>query len=645
VAYAKVFTITSPGSTGQVTYGGPSATVDIGIEDSDLPMLIGLYCVNRSGSGGGSAHARIAYGLATDRGGTISQVYVSFASEDAIGTADGYWGSGTADILKNTDGTTSTVDYEVSAVSFQTGSFTLDWQNLPASSMDVYGFVLTDSLVADALVGDVSSPASTGVVDETLPSGFGHPDLILTVLSWNGVDPPASSLAGDSWMGFGVRSSSANGRGIRFGSNDGATTQATTQAIFNNRALHLGNNGGSTWSWQVNPESGWPTDGFETNWLNASGSGFPSYYAAIKLATDCVVTHGGTSMPSTVSDVTFTGTADLVPVFTQAFFTRQLIDNINTVDSSSTTCMMAGFGIADGDEVQRSMGWSDDDAQGTSSVCGTYQDAANFIEGWNSSNNTQDSEATITVAANGEDFTVSFSDASSGLDEQMQWYVISAPAASGDQNVNPTGIASAEAFGTPTFTFGNVDVTPTGIASAEAFGTVRVDQEVTLTGIASAEAFGTPTLTPGNVNVSLTGIASAEAFGTPTVQTEAGDQNVNLTAIASAEAFGTPTFAFGNVDVTLTGISSAEAFGAVALDQSFSLTGITSAEAFGTVRLDQMVALTGIASAEAFGGPIIDQTILLSGIPSAMAFGTVTIEGGVEPGNEPTRLPMTGVGQ
>ncbi len=81
------------------------------------------------------------------------------------------------------------------------------------------------------------------------------------------------------------------------------------------------------------------------------------------------------------------------------------------------------------------------------------------------------------------------------------------------QTISPVGIASAEAFGTPSIA---LVVFPAGIASAEAFGTVSVELAVAPAGIASEEAFGTPVITAGAV-IMPAGIASEEAFGDPTV--------------------------------------------------------------------------------------------------------------------------------
>lgn len=244
---------------------------------------------------------------------------------------------------------------------------------------------------------------------------------------------------------------------------------------------------------------------------------------------------------------------------------------------------------------------------------------------------------------------------------------IYAPTATGD-TVTPTGIASAEAFGTATITTGNVNVVPsgvasaeafgtatialqllpTGIASAEAFGTAQLNLQIRATGIATAEAFGTATLARGNVTVQATGIATAEAFGTAKLNLQiratgiasaeafgsatlvTGNVNVVATGIATAEAFGTPTVVAGNVTFLPSGIASAEAFGAPQVNLQIRATGIASAEAFGTLQVNQQVRATGIATAEAFGTAIVtstlgDQFIATTGIASAEAFGTAKL--------------------
>lgn len=149
------------------------------------------------------------------------------------------------------------------------------------------------------------------------------------------------------------------------------------------------------------------------------------------------------------------------------------------------------------------------------------------------------------------------------FEPQRIWVPVTAGGATA--TVSPTGIASAEAFGTATLTRSQVaSATATGIASAEAFGTATLTRTglatVSPTGIASEEAFGTAALTRIQVSaVTATGIASAEAFGTATVS-RVDQQSIVVTGIASAEAFGTPVASL-IAGVVPTGIASSETFG------------------------------------------------------------------------------------
>lgn len=203
-------------------------------------------------------------------------------------------------------------------------------------------------------------------------------------------------------------------------------------------------------------------------------------------------------------------------------------------------------------------------------------------------------------------------------------------------DIAPTGIASAEAFGTAVVSPGAVDIAPTGIASAEAFGIAVVSASNTIapTGIASAEAFGTAVIS-ATATIAPSGIASAEAFGTAVIS--AGPVDVSPTGVASAEAFGTAVITTGTVDIAPTGIASAEAFGMpiVSLDddQIVGPSGIASAEAFGTAVISAgtaTIAPTGIASSEAFGTAVISSIAIIAptGIGSGEAFGTPAISAG-----------------
>lgn len=235
----------------------------------------------------------------------------------------------------------------------------------------------------------------------------------------------------------------------------------------------------------------------------------------------------------------------------------------------------------------------------------------------------------------------------------------------------------------------NQTVQPTGIASAEAFGTVNVftgasAQTIVLTGIPSAEAFGVPIVSQIKI-IQPTGIKSSDnriveaigtfddtafdpqftqykvelvngpdprsmfaAFGTSiftfTPEVAPGDYLVKLslsnaagTVLANTQTFpltvgnvGKPTIFVGGgggpTIIQVTGISSAESFGNVSLNMQLLPTGIASSEAFGSPTMvtgGLAILPTSIPSAEAFGVPTIRTDILIFPvpIPSAEAFG------------------------
>lgn len=215
----------------------------------------------------------------------------------------------------------------------------------------------------------------------------------------------------------------------------------------------------------------------------------------------------------------------------------------------------------------------------------------------------------------------------------------------GTQTIVPSGIASGEAFGTAAV---SRTVAPSGVASAEAFGTPRIDLVITVVGIASGEAFGTPTIV---LAVVPGGIPSAEAFGTAVITT--GSVNVAPTGVGSGEAFGGAVVSTGAFVVQPQDIPSGEAFGAPTVTTgpvSVAPTSIGSGEAFGTLTIGVFVVIepAGIGSAEAFGTAALTvgaATVDPAGIPSGEAFGdhTVTRAGDFPPQDIfPVGIPSTG---
>lgn len=209
------------------------------------------------------------------------------------------------------------------------------------------------------------------------------------------------------------------------------------------------------------------------------------------------------------------------------------------------------------------------------------------------------------------------------------WAAISIAPATGGVTASPTGIASAEVFGTVAAVL-SLFVSPAGIASSEAFGTPAASATLTVSpaGIASAEVLGSPTIsatlvaTPGS-------IASAEAFGTPVVSVGGTNITASPAGIASAEIFGTPV-AVAVLTASPTGIASGEAVGSPTVQAVLTVTptGVATAEAFGTVTIQSGVlrdvtVVAGVRSNHITGG--VGLSGLIAGVRSNHITGGVDV--------------------
>ena len=113
---------------------------------------------------------------------------------------------------------------------------------------------------------------------------------------------------------------------------------------------------------------------------------------------------------------------------------------------------------------------------------------------------------------------------------------------------------------------------------------------LTPTGIASTEAFGSPTVLNLNQVLGVTSITSLEAFGLVTI---VGSQILQPSSISSLEALGAPLIISGAIILEPSSISSQEALGTPSLvyAQIVSVTGIDSEEAFGIAIVQDGIAL------------------------------------------------------
>ena len=408
---------------GQFTPISGSQTIDPGFE----PKVLLLWTSGRTAVGSGSAHAVFSYGHATYRGAAAVQYHLCFASEDAIGTADVYDGGGTGSILKLTNGTTATVVFNMTFTSFGAGGFTVNVAT--ATLLPIVNYIaIGGSDLEDALAGTTNWAANgAGTQSVTVAAGFGQPSLVFFPQSWNGSGTPAAQNGVEA-LGWGVKSGSANGRGVRLGSTHAATTQATGQIVCNSRAVDISDPGvsGGTLGWQygVGADSGWPTDGFTANKINAGTNytPFPFYWLALRFSANVTVTTSETAARTTTGLTTLTSAN--TPKL--AFILGTMQTTANTLDITGATCAEMQIGAVDGAGNKASAGFYDDDAQATSSVCGTWQSSTMSYRTVTTSTDATESEAAGQV--NGSNFELNFTDAAASA-WLYEWFTLGVAAA------------------------------------------------------------------------------------------------------------------------------------------------------------------------------------------------------------------------
>lgn len=202
------------------------------------------------------------------------------------------------------------------------------------------------------------------------------------------------------------------------------------------------------------------------------------------------------------------------------------------------------------------------------------------------------------------------------------------------------GIASGEAFGSPTIALGAIDINLSAvgaIAGAEAFGSSGVSARASATGIASAAALGALTV---KGTASPSGIATAEGLGAP-----ATAATTSTTALAGAEAFGSPELTEGIAAASLEvgGIAADEAFGNLGIAlQSEDVVGDEDVFAGEWVDIRDLIRqvppeelpppapavlqVGSIASAESMGRPTLAVALGARGLLAPVMIGVVRAE-------------------
>lgn len=330
----EVGTITAPAGTGNQTYN----LVDTGFGAVKVLLLWAAY---NTAEGDVDGHAIFSQGYGTFRGGSPQRMGITFFDTDAIGTSDVARGYTLTGILRGFSAATPTVDYAADLVSLGTAAFTLNWTDAPGSQIKVNYMALGGSDITDALVSTEDINTTAGTQDIVVASGFGNPDLLLSL--------PETGAAGDAngnnYAGLGVGADDAN-EGHSFynardaqGSMDLSSHQTSTfQCVLNNSAstnMHL----------ELSARASWPTDGFQVNKVTApTGAATTLSYLAIRGTFTKVI--GATTVPTAAAPQTQDLAVGATP--RGAIFFHNSVPANAGIESSSADLGTFGIGAMDG---------------------------------------------------------------------------------------------------------------------------------------------------------------------------------------------------------------------------------------------------------------------------------------------------------
>lgn len=487
----------------------------------------------------------------------------------------------------------------VTAVSFASNKVTLNIATgeVPSSAYRSFALFMYGADLTAGVLDLTSSSSLNGDVSTTVPGV--KPDGIVSVSADQTFSSDAGFAQARLCVGFAGRSSSGNACASVTAEDRRSNTSSGVESRDDACVATLTSSAGT-----VSEDSRVKVQSFDT-----TGFTIRSLVARAVTAMYVWFNIGGRSvyvgLPSLAANVSG-NTTDTSPGFlgSLVMFAGQRVANADTVGNTQGNLSV---GAATASE-QALVSWNDNDNQGTSSTKSLTSNA-NLIDVVDTAH---DWTADF-VAFTSTGYTYHVSDTTAAARPTAVMVVQAAP-----QDVAPTGIASASAFGTAKV---SMQVRPTGIASTSSFGTPKLNMQVRPSGVASASAFGSATVLRGAVTVFPTGIASASAFGTAALSL-----HVLPSGLASASAFGAPRV---GLQVRPTGLASASTFGTASVTARATIApaGIASAGAFGTATVSSRatVAPAGIASSSAFGAPRLTLYIRPAGLASSSAIGSAVV--------------------
>jgi len=378
---------------------------------------------------------------------------------------------------------------------------------------------------------------------ETVNVGF-EPDLVFMMDTGNA----STAYAGQAINVFGIAHNDGldSNYGQFYFDRDSLATSQSGSYISDTYSFGQYFNDSLSWGGGV---ENYTATGFD---LNANASAGNDYVVglAIKFDNATNINLGVVGSPASTGAVSY-DSAGFEPDFGLVLTTKNTL--VDTVQSAG----VQGLGIwSISDNSYQSNAYWSADGSATSDAVSLVSD--NRLRDLLTSSSTLNEGTFVGFDTDGFDYNFTTVSAT-----QRKWVELAIGAVGGGGlTISPTGIPTAEAFGTPSIVLGAVTISPTSIPSEEAVGEPIVTSGATVllpVSIPSEEAVGTPEVITGLVSIEPVSIPSEEAVGEPIVTS--GITVIAPTGIPSGEAFGEAVVANLLKIIEPLGIESEELFG------------------------------------------------------------------------------------
>jgi hypothetical protein len=230
-----------------------------------------LWTASETAEGDNSQEAIWSHGFGTYRGSTPQRCAVTAFATNGVPNTVTSTGFRMSSILRTYFNGTPSVDSDADLVSLGSAQFVINWTDAPTNAIKVHYIAWGGSDITDALVSAIDMTTGTGNQDFTLASGFGKPDLCLSIGSNPGTTDVDQTFGSPIYLGAGK--SDSEQFISSFVDEDGVADVRVGSYQAGDAIVGYINDTTTFLKAALGPRANWPTDGIRLNKVTNSLGG------------------------------------------------------------------------------------------------------------------------------------------------------------------------------------------------------------------------------------------------------------------------------------------------------------------------------------------------------------------------------------